>query len=112
MAEAAGAEQAPEEPPDVGTSVYDVLRPGPRNRGMAQLRAAVRSASTLVWASTKGLLTFVIGMQVLMAVLLLIQVFLGRAVLNQLLDADSSGEISNTLIAMLVAMAVVTSAYA
>lgn len=95
-----------------GASVYDVLRPGPRTRGFAQLRAAVRSASALVWASARGLLVFVLAMQVVMSVLLLVQVFLGRAILNQLLAADASGEISTTLVGLLVAMAITTSVYA
>lgn len=116
MREMAGPEGsepgAPPGPPTVGASVYDVLRPGPRARGLAQLRAAVRSAVALVWASTRGLLVFVLGVQVLMSVLLLVQVFLGRAVLDQLLAADATGDVSGRLVTLLVGMAVATSLYA
>jgi len=79
---------------------------------MSQLREAVRSAAALVWASTRGIFVFVLAMQVLMALLLFAQVFVGHAVLNHLLAADSSGEVSGKLIALLVVMAVVTSLYA
>jgi ATP-binding cassette, subfamily B, bacterial len=106
------APATPAGPAAVGASVYDVMRPGPRTRGVAQLRAAVRSAVALVWASTRGLLVFVLAMQVLMSLLLLVQVFLGRAVLNQLLETDSSGELSSTLVGLLVAMVVATTLYA
>jgi len=102
----------PHGPDEASASVYDVMRPGPRTRGLSQLRTAVRSAVALVWASTRGLLIFVVAMQVLMSLLLLLQVFLGRAVLNHLLASNSSGKVSGTLIGLLAAMAIVTSLYA
>ncbi len=97
---------------DVGPSVYDVLRPGPRSRGLAQLRYAIRSATALVWASARGFFLFVVGLQVVMSVLLLVQVFLGKGILTEILDTESTSDVSSELIALLAAMAVVTSVYA
>ena len=94
------------------TSVYDVLRPGPRNRGLSQLRSAVRSAVLLVWTAARRLLIFVLAMQVLVSLLLLVQVFLARAVLDQLLASDDAGRASCSLIGLLVAMAITVSLYA
>ena len=66
----------------------------------------------LVWASARGLLVFVLAMQVLVSVLLFIQVFLARAVLDQLLDSEKTGHASGSLVGLLVATAAIISLYA
>ncbi|HEX2574883.1 MAG TPA: ABC transporter ATP-binding protein [Aquihabitans sp.] len=100
--------------PDGGgsSSIYDVLRPGPRSRGLSQLRDAVRSAISLVWAAASRLLVLALAIQVATSVLLVVQVFLGRAVLERLLAADRTGEVPSSLAGLLVAMAAVTGVYA
>ncbi|WP_426570987.1 ABC transporter ATP-binding protein [Aquihabitans sp. McL0605] len=113
MSTGGGADQpATSSPAALGSSVYDVLRPGPRNRGMAQLRSALRSAVQLVWAAARSLLILVLALQVVMSLLLFVQVFLARAVLDELLASESSGHPTGPLVGLLVAMGIVISLYA
>lgn len=99
-------------PPAREASIYDVLRPGPRNRGLARLGSALRSALRLVWDATGRLLLLVFAIQVFTSLLLLVQVFLGRAVLSQLLAAEWADGVPTRLITLLTAMTVATTLYA
>lgn len=113
MNEGAGGEgTAASSSESVGASIYDVLRPGPRDRGIAQLRRSLRSSVQLVWVSARRLLILMVAMQVLISILLFIQVLLARVVLGRLLDSETSGSASGTPVGLLVATAAIISLYA
>jgi ATP-binding cassette subfamily B protein len=100
----------PEDVPEI--SVYDVMRPGPRPRNLAALRAGVRSAFSIVWSAAPRQLILTVVLQVLASLLLLAQVFIGQKVLAELLDSDRTGDVPPKLVALLIAMAIIATLYA
>lgn len=72
----------------------------------------MRSAFGIVWRAAPRQLVFIVVLQVLLSLLLLVQVFLGQKVLSELFDSDRQGDVPPTLIALLVALAIIATCYA
>ena len=87
--------------------MYDTFR-SPEDRSLRRLPGLVRDAFAMVWQAARRELTVAIALQVVAGLGVVVQVLVGRAVLETILDADRLDRDPSTVVPSLIALLAVT----